>query len=111
MQIFFKAACDGAVIQWYRPNDCWIDIPTADTAIHSMLSLPEYKYRIKPANTVWYRAIYKSSRSLSPVCQEFPSVSAAYRSSTDFLGIERITISPEGVLVSVEIVPESEWKA
>jgi len=104
-----KAAVDGAVIQWYRPNDCWIDIVTSDTAIHSMLSLPEYEYRIKPADVVWYRAIY-GDRKIETRCWTELTLASGER-HLDIIGIERITMSPEGKLVSMEIVPESEWKA
>jgi len=102
-----KAACDGAVIQeWNDEAVKWVTFSTQHTAIHAMLNFPASKFQIKPADVVWYRAIYTDARYAG----SFPSIVDLKSHLNLLIGIERITISPEGKLVSVEIVPESEWK-
>jgi hypothetical protein len=103
-----RAALDGAVIQRVYNNGDVSTFLTTEYAISSMANHPKDEYRIKPADTVWYRAIYNND--MTPAVMR-PSLlaMAAWSDYPGFIGIERITIN-DGKLVSVEIVPESEWR-
>jgi hypothetical protein len=104
-----RAALDGAVIQRVYYTGEVATFGGLRQAIYGMLDYPAYQYRIKPADTVWYRAIYSDHNALLSMWASIALCCAANYKKKTHIGIERITIS-DGKLVSVEVVPEEEWR-